>query len=633
MDKTVKRIIEQFFSKECKVRNTTIEELLKENHITEYMFWTVIKSEHIRVKSKESSIATSEDKSLLVEKIKKENEIRIQNQETLDIYRAIKDGTKTFGDVARERNCPVDIIYERLQSPYLKNVQNYSYEAIFSNNMELLRQRKEFEMYFYFLKHEVTFQQLAEHFQVEETDVIIYFDSIAANELSSRVIKKIFVHNKKCVQRQETPLENNQNTRNIVEHKLTRQVEQHKKLCKLFALTKKEIVQLDCFISTFQNKFLYNKEDDNYEQYRYIISNLGVNHGIGEKMETLNAVKQYLSNEFLPIYECFDHISIESCYARLRTMWVNSMLSQSILMKLKIRLLLDAKKVSTYGEERFCQIEPYLSIYVHCINTKKNKCVPFMLTHPIINFENSVLLDEQFQTTIFTEIAKIVNKMNDYNTTSKLYQYYESHFILFKDLAPIFHMETSELEQYYIENRERHGEWEKIKKIEQKRQETIQQAIERIHNFSNLIQRFQMLRKTNSIEVKKIICELENMIQNKTIAMQIVTQSHPFYFSTLVKSASFICTYLQQENYDANDLRKEYQIKSEQTENQYLYHPILINIIGEEVQQYIHNKRKIAKESGLKKQKVFIINKNYEAQARNEKGQFVKKYQSSSSEQ
>lgn len=400
MDKSIKQIIDEFFSRECEVRNTTLDELLEKYNITSYIFWSVIRSERIRVKSNESPIATSADKNLLIEKLKKEDEIRFQNQESLDIYRTIKDGTKTFGDIARERNCPVDVIYERLQSPYLKKIENYSYETILENNMKLLQQRKEFEMYFYFLKYKVTFQQIAEHFQVEEADVIIYFGSTVATELSSKEIQNIFTLNKKCI-------------------------------------------------------------------------------------------------------------------------------------------------------------------------------------------------------------------MNNYIETSNLYQYYESHFILFRDLAPIFRIETNEIVQYYAENREKQGEWEKIQKIEQERQILLTKNIDKLNEFAKLVQLWKSDMKSQKIEN-----ELINLIQGKFLMCELERQNS--FLESLITSTQFTVAYLNQENYDIINLQQEFGIKSKNTIHKYLHNPLIIQLLATDIVVYINNKRSICEQL----QRI----KNYETHKRDEKGQFVKKY-------
>lgn len=400
MGKSIKQIIDEFFSKECKVRNTTLDELLEKHNITSYIFWSVIHSECIRVKSKENSIATSVDKNLLIEKLKKEDKIRFQKQESLDIYRTLKkDKTKTFGDIARERNCPVNVIYERLQSPYLKKIENYSYETILKNNMKLLQQRKEFEMYFYFLKYKVvTFQQLAEHFQVEEADVIIYFDSTVATELSSKEIQKIFTLNK-------------------------------------------------------------------------------------ERMK---------------------------------------------------------------------------------------------------------------------------------NATSKIYQYYESHFILFRDLSSIFQIETNELVQYYVKNHEKQSEWEKIQEMEQERQILITKNIDKLNAFAKLVQLWKSDMKSQKIEN-----ELINLIQGKFLMCELERQNS--FLESLITSIQFTIAYLKQGNYDVINLKQEFGIKSKNTVHKYLHNSLIVQLLDADIVAYISNKRSICEQL----QRV----KNSEAHKRDEKGQFVKKYQ------
>lgn len=195
-------IINEFFFKESRIRNITIDELLKEYEIEEKLFWNYVY---------DFSLMTAE-------KIKKENQRREGNKNALEIYRLTKDGTLTFGDIARMKNKSIEQVIEALQNEYLNGIKGYSFDAIQQQNIELLKQRKEFQIYFYFIEHEVTFEQLGKQFGLEESQVIYLFDSILDSELTRKEIKRGFALNK------------------------NRKYQQNKKkLCDLFILTEEEV--------------------------------------------------------------------------------------------------------------------------------------------------------------------------------------------------------------------------------------------------------------------------------------------------------------------------------------------------------------------------------------------------------
>ncbi len=217
--------------------------------------------------------------------------------------------------------------------------------------------------------------------------------------------------------------------------------------------------------------------------------------------------------------------------------------------------------------------------------------------------------------------------INEFFSKEYLFQYYQNHFILFRDLGPIFNIDQDSLEQCY--QKENQTMWEQICEIEKQRQFILQQDSQKLIKFAELIDNLVECRKRKTDNEIEIFGKLSSLIQNTELMVQLVDHVQPSYFRTQIKSVNFITSYLNQQNYDMKNLIERFQICSRATERLYLYHPFVFHLLSTEVQQYIQIKRQVAHMNGLKnKQNSFIQNKSYENMARNEKGQFVKKYQS-----
>ncbi len=221
------KIINEFFSKESKKRNITITSLLQEYKVEEKLFWNYVYNYHLN----------------FVEKIKQENKKREDKIASLEIYRLTKDGNLTFGEIAHQRGITVEEVIALLQNEYLTGLAHYSFDSIKKQNTNLLRQKKEFQLYFYFVEHDVTFEQLGKQFGLEESQIICYFYTVLNSELSKNQIKGLFLLNKN----RERKIEYNQNKQ---------------KLCDLFILTEEEIQYIDELIRKFEmaSPQFYKKE-------------------------------------------------------------------------------------------------------------------------------------------------------------------------------------------------------------------------------------------------------------------------------------------------------------------------------------------------------------------------------------
>ena len=559
----MKEIINEFFSKECKRENKTIDELLKEYEIDERLFWNYVYTLN----------------PIIVAKIKEENKRRQKNKKSLEIYRLLKDGTLTFGDVARIQKTTVDAVVELLQNEYLvKGISQYSFDKLDRQNTKLLKQKKELHLYFYFIEHKVTFSELGKQFGIEEVEIIYLFDAILDSELTEEQIRSLFVTNKK----REKP--------NNKPKKPFKMNENKKCLYKLFALTEAE--------ETFVDSTIERLKEESPELH-------------SKNITTLNYIKMRLTGDMVDTTACCDALKVnpETMRGRLNQLSKRRNFS-TIITKIFILNMINGKKIYTHPE--IAKIEYYMKFYADYLNNPNLTISDIELQHKI-NLRNGNLIDQKLNTHIFSIISDKIEELEENqlmnNFDSKVYEYYKNHFVLFRDLGPLLGIEQEELQQNFPVNQ---NEWRSICEIEEKRIKHINDNIKRITYFSKLLSKYQIDNDNNQI--------YDNLItligENRLVA---ITGKQKSYTERLIRSILFTCDYIQQENYDTKKSEQLYNIKSPNTVHKYLYHSLIIQLLDSEVVEYIRIKRKISENCKRLE--------NFQKLSRDEKGQFVKKYQ------
>lgn len=568
----MREIINEFFSKDSKTRNVTIAELLKEYCIEERLFWNYVYNLD----------------PIIVAKIKDENKNREINNNSLEIYRLTKDGSLTFGDIARSKETTVNQVVEFLQNPFLNSINHYNFENIQTKNMELLKQRKEFDLYFYFLEHNVTFEQLGKQFGLDESQVIYFFDSVLDSEFTEEQIKKVFALNKS---RENKP-----------------HYQQNKKqLRDLFVLTEEENQWIDGVIT--------NLEKTSSQFYR-------------KRIETLKCTKMYLSSEVISMEEsCHKlNLDIELMRQRFEWPWLNETLLPSMRIKKEICNLIEKKRIYICPQTKFLQIEHYMRMYAEYLNCS-DLSIQTIYQKYNVDISQGSMLDKKLKTTIFSEISKIIEKLSPQRKVFKLNdqinEYYQNHFILFRDLGPIFNIPQNELLQYYNQP-ENKNIWTSICAIEEQRIKKINHNIKRLSYFSNLLSSYQINSKQADNCNSKLYDDLIELIGRKRFIS--IIKKPKMYMDGLIQALLITCNYIGQANYDINNLLTEFHIKSDCTICRGLKHEQVVALLDTEIGEYIHTKRKIAGILGARKgNQIMLQNQTHQYNERNEKGQFVKK--------
>lgn len=193
------------------------------------------------------------------------------------------------------------------------------------------------------------------------------------------------------------------------------------------------------------------------------------------------------------------------------------------------------------------------------------------------------------------------------------YEYYMNHFILLKDIEQLYKMNRNELYQ----NEEQKSI---IYKIERERSKILQDNILLLFQLSKVLNKILTYQNSKEEFTKfRLEDELEELIKGKITLTDLCRQKS--YLEKFIRSMQFTGLYLYQENYDTKVLVALFDIKSTNTVMQYLYHPLTKQLLDIEIQQYMKEKRAIS-ENQRRYQ-------NYQNLIRDEKGQFVKKYQAS----
>ncbi len=350
-------IINEFFSKESKINNITIEQLLKEYEVDEKVFWNYVYNYDL-VK-----------KMGIVNRIKSENEIRNTNKSSLEIYRELKQNkNNTFGDIARHYHISIDRVIELLNHSYLKKgIRHYSFQQIQKNNLELLRQKEEFEMYFYFIEHPVTFEEIAKKFQKEESQVIHYFDEYIQLEIAETQIQKIFKINK---------------------------------LRQIYNIRKNNLYQFNqCFLLTPQE----------IAELEYHIHHLK-NSDTPRKHLVLKLIEKYLSNPTCTMAEAAEEEHTRQLHIKNHNdnNWLYQLLSPEIIAKLEIRTFLADSGINLFKDPaKIEKIRQYLKLYGEWLNQPIITLEAFfngMDMHPW----DGKALDQELGTHVFQTIEDIM---------------------------------------------------------------------------------------------------------------------------------------------------------------------------------------------------------------------------------
>lgn len=529
----------------------------------------------------------------------KNRERREQNKESLEIYRALKDGTKTFGEVAKERNCTVNQIYIRLQNDYLTNIQKFSLTKLEEQNLSLLRQKPELEMYFYFMNHNVTFQDLSTIFHKTEDDIIFYFDSGIAEELLPNQIQWTFMLNKRRQQRN--------------------------KLCDQIMLSEQETAEINSIIQAFEQRITTGEVSPIFKQYNQenLINRL---NSMPKFIDLLKIIKKYLSSPEITMEELLKEYSMceGSMRIKFQQEWISHMLKSEIIAKFKIKATIGAYLNILYNK----QIEilnQYLSYYAEFLNT------PNLTLHDLekkyhINLKAGYLLDETFDLSVFSKIVEILEPVQQkrlcHNSRMEMYLYYKNNFVLLKDLEVIFHRSPQEIAQYFRETIADEVDYSEIERTEQKRQEKLSQNVHKLFKLSQLAILYRDGTENKEALHHALITllgkEKTDYISKKMDQLRNVS------FEKLIRSMQLIGLYLYQDNYDIKELERLMDIDSKSIYD-YLYYPIVNKIVNPEISHYIHQKRSLSAQ--LQRQL------NFDGLERNGKGQFVKKHRPNPTEE
>ncbi len=502
-------------------------------------------------------------------KIKKENERRKRNVESLAVYRLTKDGKTTFGDIACMKQIKVEEVIALLQNDYLKGIHNYSFEHLQLQNLQLLKQREQFQLYFEYINQDLTFRQLAEQSNRTESEIIYFFDSMLLSEFTEAQINDLFTRNKRKEQN----------------------IQRRQDLFHLFALTEEEMKSIDAIIGEFQKISVYQK-----------------------RVEVLNDIKSFLtSNPSMADY-CQLDVNSTLMEKRLAQPWLEQRIMPSIFLKLSICNLITTERVYTGSKDSFFELKNHMELYAQAINDKT------IFQDKMRNRWKSKKVDQDLKICIFSKIENVIQKIKNtekiVNFGEKAFEHYLNHFILFRDLGHRFHIEPEELEHYY--NSPRNKEiWKQICEIEQYRNEILADNISLILEVSQVLNQLLAYQKDkDSLTKFRLEEKFYELVKNKITISDLCKQES--YIMKFIRSMQFTILYLLQEGYDVKNLKDLFDIKSPSTVVNHLYHPLTNKLLDSEICEYIREKRTIA--ADLQRYQ------NYESLECDEKGQFVKKY-------
>lgn len=596
-------IIREFLSKECRRKNITIEQLIEEYSVDETSFWNYVYNYDIMLENQK--------KPKISRQIKQENKRRKENLDSLEIYRSLKNSECTFGDIARQRGCTVDDICEKLRNEYLvRGIHNYSFDKLLEKNTELLKQKKEFQMYFYFIDHNMSFQELGKKFNLDEATIVYYFDSVVAEELSAKQIQEAFKQNRSKEFETEYTI-------------------QRRKLCNLFTLTLEETESIDQVIHAFNQKLFTGEENPIFKQYRNTNLIHDKDSEIVKKVETLHYIKRYLSKEAPTMEKCCTEISQNpyNIYHRLNSDWLSVFLKPEIIAKLRIRSLIGTSKVYRSSADKFSLIEYYMSLYATYMNGNGITMKQFQENFGE-NLNYGEVFDQKLNTSIFRKISKIMKDMIAHKSIKNkgdiLYQDYLMNFMFFKDLAILSGIQEEELEKYFKYNADRQEEWKTICSTEQERSIVLNQTIEKLYTFADLMEQWVNCKNLTALEKERLSAQINAMAEHKFSIIKLEKQQS--YLMKLARACRFTAMYLGQNEYEIGALKETFGITSDTAVRTYLYHELILEILDSEILAYLKMKRSISQQLGQEKgQQKYVENKTYLNKIRSKNGQFISK--------
>ena len=587
-------IINEFFSKECKIKNITIEELLIEYRLHEREFWSYVYSYDLQ---RSQGMAN---------RIRRTNEVRKNNRKSLEVYCALKDSNYqyTFGDLARSFDCSIDKVIELLSSKYLtQGILNYSFEKLQENNMKLLRGKEEFQLYFYFLEHDVTLQELAEKFDKNEEYIQYYVKEFLKTELSA-------------VQIQNLMQTNYAREANRV------QWSRKENISTFFLLTSSEIQKIDCLIATIEQKLISEKaamslvSGKNVQQLKQNIEITKLN------LKILTIIKHYLSNPYISLFDvCSEyHIAPRRFKNCLSSPLLYRLLSPEILAKLDIKMQIHTKKIYQHADGPSNKIvKQYLESYGLWLN-QDNKTLEYFSKEIGTDLTQIEKLDQKFHTCIFSKITDSIQNVQKSRKKLEIYYYYLEHFVLLRDLSSIFSMTADEIDSYF-QNISSIVNIDKIAQIEENRLKRLHYASKQLSNFARYLQTLQKIDSTEDFsEVLLEDMQLLDFIKDK-ITVDDLCKDNRYqlpYIQKMIRSCQFMAIYILQDRCDTKELAALFDIRSSSTTHDYLHHPIVQKLISAEIQEYIDNKRTIASSINRKENYQNLL-------THDEKGQFVRK--------
>ena len=579
-------LICEFFNSTSKNRNITIEELLEKYSLNHSQFWNYVYQYDL---TKKSGFAN---------RIKNEDQKRKNNRKSIEIYRAFKDDTSTLGDIARTYHLTIHEVIELLQNPYLeKGLTNFSIEKIKEENTRRIQNKANFEMYFYFIEHPVTFEELAEKFQKEEAEIINYFDEFLKSELTEKQIHKLFHLNHL-----------RHLSKNFLEHRT--QYNQY------FMLTPGEEAKLDDSISLLQTQ-LQNTSIPLPDCLSGIIS--GKQNELVSQLQTLSIIKRYLTDPAITL----DHLFEEYCknttyqYERFQKEWLIKLLGPEIMSKFKIKCLIGNSKVYDYGN-----IDCILSAYGDWINCP-DKTLKEFADEKEIPLHRPNVLDQKSKTKIFSKIydAILPIQLNRYQNEEhmKLYVYYMQHFILLKDLGPLFSMSDEKVNAYFKSISETINILE-IENIDQKRHQKLEENFQMLFQVGNILNQYLQENLTE----EAAITQLFQCTHDKLWKIDFTKQK--VYIKRIATAAQFTSLYLLHNTYSIDDLKVLFENPTHNTIYGYLYHNKILSLLDPDIVEYMKLKRDISRIIGSQKGRdIYVQNQSYLKLDRNEKGQFIKK--------
>lgn len=299
-------------------KNITLQELLEKYEVSYELFETYCYHKNLY-----SAFA----------KIKKVNANRLERHQITDIYRYLKDGDHSFGDIAHLLHISIDELWDKLETEKYTKYLGMGFDELCRHNDEILITREEMKLYFYFMKHQTcTFEDLEQVFHKKDYEIIDYFDQLLRHELSSKQIQQIFMLNK---------------NRSLIKIKKEQKLDYQTELRNLVSLTDVELQYIEKQIQYFSTKnekyistkVLNDEKGTHYPSINYL--------EIKEIIRKLHCIILFINSDDSSIEPLLEKTG-KTYDAFRETMnyseFMQSFLPESIRLKFQLKLILFRKK-------------------------------------------------------------------------------------------------------------------------------------------------------------------------------------------------------------------------------------------------------------------------------------------------